>query len=347
MWPRLGCVVATVGCGGGHCRLWKVEAAEAALAAAVPKAEENSTAHGLLRALVRERPMHKQRDREQLDTEWARAWLQMNTQASVAFWLIVVYPTAWSSTRFPEARRRFPEPAAYANVPFEQMREEMVAALGAMESLPPGLSGSGGGYGMSTSWIMPASLKLVLGDDHVQKLGRCVRALREAIKGGSTHVCGEATQRRVLDGPMAPGEVYGRGQYLSTHAYGAMAWCLQGGEGRLNGAAYRQMGSGFSPKIIGELRKIASDVGAFNRLVRVVCPELRWLDWRDIGYMFCMNGKNAGGVATKVACSRVACGWRWEVTGNEPLWRALRSVSVEANADARPSGAPMAAGQAM
>ena len=84
-----------------------------------------TTAHGVVRALLCERPMHEQRDREQLATDWARAWLRMNTQASVAFWLVVVYPTAWSSTRFPEARRRFPEPAAYATVPFEQMREEV------------------------------------------------------------------------------------------------------------------------------------------------------------------------------------------------------------------------------
>ena len=154
----------------------KVEAADAALAAAVSKAEENSAAHGLLRALVRERPMHKQRDREQLDTAWARAWLQMNTQASVAFWLIVVYPTAWSSTRFPEARRRFPEPSSYGDVPFQLMHEEMVVALAAMESLPPGLSGGGGGYGRSTFWIHPSSLKLVLSDEHVEKLQTCVRA---------------------------------------------------------------------------------------------------------------------------------------------------------------------------
>jgi len=202
-----------------------------------------TTAHGVVRALLCERPMHEQRDREQLATDWARAWLRMNTQASVAFWLVVVYPTAWSSTRFPEARRRFPEPSSYGDVPFQQMREEMVVALAAMESLPPGLSGGGGGYGRSTFWIHPSSLKLVLSDEHVEKLHTCVRALREAIQGGSEHVCNEGTQQHILDGPMAPGEVYGRGQYLGTHAYGAMAWGLWRQEGRLEGSAYRQMGA--------------------------------------------------------------------------------------------------------
>ena len=305
-----------------------------------------TTAHGVVRALLCERPMHEQRDREQLATDWARAWLRMNTQASVAFWLVVVYPTAWSSTRFPEARRRFPEPSSYGDVPFQQMREEMVVALAAMESLPPGLSGGGGGYGRSTFWIHPSSLKLVLSDEHVEKLHTCVRALREAIQGGSEHVCNEGTQQHILDGPMAPGEVYGRGQYLGTHAYGAMAWGLWRQEGRLEGSAYRQMGGGFSEEHIGELCKTAGHVRAFNRLVRVVCPKHRWLDWRDVGYLFCMNGK-AAGVASKVTCRQTPRGWRWKVTGEEPLWRALRSVSAGAKADVRLSGAPLAAGLAL
>jgi hypothetical protein len=144
-----------------------------------------------------------------------------------------------------------------------------------------------------------------------------------ALTARDRGLCDESTQAKLL-GHMS--KVTGRGKYLGPHSYGALAWGVGHKEGSLPGSQYLEMGEGFDASRIRRLVKIAADVPAFNRLVRGVLPGWRTLDWRDVAYLFCMNGGTLG-IATETTTPTGQR--RSHVTGSERLWLALERIAVD------------------
>lgn len=98
----------------------------------------------MLRALVREKPIGEQRDRTNLASPWAKSWLYERKPSTVLFWLMVVYPFAWSSTRFRVAKEIFPVAAKFSHVSYGSMRQIIGQICSSMETVKPGLAGGGG-----------------------------------------------------------------------------------------------------------------------------------------------------------------------------------------------------------
>lgn len=184
-----------------------------------------------------------------------------------------------------------------------------------------GSGGGGGGYGRSTGWITPRAVRETL--DTCPELEACVLAICGVLTARDRGLCDESTQAELL-GHMS--KVRGRGNYLGPHSYGALAWGVGHKEGTLPGSQYLEMGEGFDASRIRRLVKIAADVPAFNRLVRGVLPGWRTLDWRDVAYLFCMNGGSLG-IATETTTPTGPR--RSHVTGSERLWLALERIAVD------------------
>lgn len=275
----------------------------------------------MLRALVREKPIGEQRDRTNLASPWAKSWLYERKPSTVLFWLMVVYPFAWSSTRFRVAKEIFPVAAKFSHVSYGSMRQIIGQICSSMETVKPGLAGGGGGYGRSTAWITPKAVREAL--DTCPELEACVLAICGVLTARDRGLCDESTQAELL-GHMS--KVTGRGKYLGPHSYGALAWGVGHKEGTLPGSQYLEMGEGFDASRIRRLVKIAADVPAFNRLVRGVLPGWRTLDWRDVAYLFCMNGGSLG-IATETTTPTGPR--RSHVTGSERLWLALERIAVD------------------